>query len=436
MSVSLKPYIGSRDFFPEDMDFRNWMFQVLRDACVSYGYSEYNAPLLESIELYRMKSSEEIVNEQLYRFIDRGEREVAIRPEMTPTLARMVASRLKETPRPFRWFSIANFMRYERPGRGRLREFYQLNVDYLGSGGPAADAELLMLSMDILRAFGAGPEHFSVHYGHRRLLESYLGDMPEEKKRSVIRLLDKKEKLKPEEFDALLSQEIPDAGEARRIAAYLEITGEDLPGLAEKGELDGEATEELILIRKILDEQGYGEYLRFDPGIMRGFDYYTGFIFEIFDADPENRRSIFGGGRYDKLIGLFAKENVPAVGFGLGDVTLRNFIEAHKLTSSLPEERRGIYLTLFNKDLLAENLKLASELRKAGLETEVALEPTKKLGRQFELADKKRRRLALVMGPEEAKNGVLRIKDLVSGEQSDAERKDVVSVLTEMLGAS
>ena len=422
MGVSKQPYIGSRDFYPEDMRFRNRMFGVQRDVCIRYGYSEYGAPLIEPLELYRLKSSDEIVNDQLYRFVDRGEREVAIRPEMTPTLARMVSARLAELPRPLRWFSIANFMRYERPGRGRLREFYQLNVDLLGTGGPVADAELIMLAVDILRGYGANASHFRVRYSDRRLLEEALAVLEPEVRRETARVLDKREKIGPEAFAEELARVVPDPKTATQLTDFLAVSAADLRGLKNP------AAQELADMAELCEGLGYGEYMEFDPGIVRGFDYYTGFVFEIFDRHPENRRSLFGGGRYDRLVGLFGKENVPAVGFGLGDVTLQNFLESHSLMAAVAE-RGGAFVVMFSDEMAGSVLALASQLRQAGIPVEVALEPTKKLGKQFELADRKGHRFVLVMGSEELAAGTVRVKDLVSGTQSDVPRAGLVDLL-------
>lgn len=422
MGVSKQPYIGSRDFYPEDMRFRDWMFGVQRAVCRNYGYVEYGAPLIEPVDLYRLKSSDEIVNEQLYRFVDRGEREVAIRPEMTPTLARMVSARLAQMPRPLRWFSVANFMRYERPGRGRLREFYQLNVDLLGAEGSAADAEIVMLAIDILRAYGAAEGHFRVRYSDRRLLEGRLNRLPAESRREVARLLDKREKIGPEAFGQELEKLVPDSSQREEIIEFLTVTAAQIRGLGT------EAAHELATMAETCERLGYGEFLEFDPGIVRGFDYYTGFVFEIFDRHPENRRALFGGGRYDRLIGLFGKENVPAVGFGLGDVTLQHFLEAHSLIGD-PHGSVGAFVALFSEDLRPEVLALAAELRAQGLVVETALEPTKKLGKQFELAEKKGRRHVLVLGPEEVESGLVRVKDLTSGSQTDVKRPDLPAFL-------
>ena len=422
MSISKQPYIGSRDFYPEDMRLRNWMFGVQRQVCLRYGYSEYGAPLIEPLDLYRLKSSDEIVNEQLYRFVDRGEREVAIRPEMTPTLARMVSARLAELARPLRWFSVANFMRYERPGRGRLREFYQLNVDLLGGGGHVADAEIIMLAIDILKGYGADASHFRVRYSDRRLLEDALQRLPPDARRETARVLDKREKIGAETFALELAKVVPDPAMAAELTRFLDVSAADLRTL------ENPAAHELASMTEICTELGYGDYLEFDPGIVRGFDYYTGFVFEIFDRHPENRRSLFGGGRYDRLIGLFGKESVPAVGFGLGDVTLQNFLESHKLFRS-GDQRSGAFIVLFSEEMTLPVLTLASELRAAGVSVEIALEPTKKLGKQFELADRKGHRFILVMGSEELAAGTVRVKDLVGGTQSDVVRSELAAVL-------
>lgn len=424
MALSTKPYIGSRDFFPEDMRFRNWMFDVQRRVAQSYGYQEYAAPILEPLDLYRAKSSEEIVSEQLYRFVDRGEREVAIRPELTPTLARMVASRLQEEPRPVRWFNIGNFMRYERPGRGRLREFYQLNVDLLGSASATADAEVLTLGADILRAYGAGAEQFQIRYSDRRLLDAYFKSVAPEKRRNLGRLIDKRDKTPPAEFQTLLEAECGDPALVQRVHQLFELKLTDLAGLAAAGDLDPAAVEFLLGLDRELAQRGYGDAAVFDPTIMRGFDYYTGFIFEIYDLHPENNRALFGGGRYDRLLGLFGKEEIPAVGFGMGDVTLENFLRVHNLVPPALQARKGVFVALMSEEVRGAAGDLARELRAAGVICEMALEPAKKIGKQFELADRKGRRYVALLGPDEAARGVLRVKDLESGEQFDLTRAE------------
>lgn len=433
MALSTKPYIGTRDFYPDDMDFRNWMFAVQRKVCESFGYREFASPIVEPLDLYRAKSSDEIVGEQMYNFMDRGEREVAIRPELTPSLARMAAARLQQTPQPMRWFNIGNFMRYERPGRGRLREFWQLNVDLLGSAGEAADVEILQMAIEILRCYGATGAHFEMRFSDRRLLESLLGGLPAEQMRTISRLLDKRARIKPEEFEASLQEATQnDTGIIKNVNTLLELKAEDLPALAEEGRLDSLAAASLYHIQGRLDRLGYGDCIHFDPTIVRGFDYYTGLVFEINDRHPENNRALFGGGRYDNLIGLFTKQSVPAIGFGMGDVTLENFIRSHNLGPLDLERRQGIFITLMDPDFSLECQELALELRNQGLLVEIALEASRKIGKQFELADKKGRRFALVLGSDEIENKTVRVKDLASGEQQDCSRAKLIQAMTDM----
>lgn len=419
-----KPYIGARDFFPEDMVFRNWMFSVQRDVCVRYGYQEYGAPILEPVDLYRIKSSDEILNEQLYRFVDRGDREVAIRPEMTPTLARMVASRATAMPKPFRWFSIANFMRYERPGRGRLREFFQLNVDLMGAPSAAADAEILLIACDLMLAYGAKPSDFSVRFSDRRLFSKAFADLSSDVLRKVGRLMDKRDKMKPGEFAEEMKKEAgPDV--LARVEKYLSL---DVEGLAAFG-ADPEVVQVLGGIQSAFEKHPCRVSLQFDPGIVRGFDYYTGLIFEINDNDPENRRALFGGGRYDKLIGLFAKDDVPAVGFGMGDVTLENFLRTRGLVPTRLSEPQGCYIALFSDDLIAPARELADFLRAGGIPVEMSLEATKKFGKQMETAEKKKKRYVLILGADEIAKGIVRVKDLNTGEQKDVPRRELLELL-------
>lgn len=419
MTLSVKPYIGSRDFYPEETRFRNWMFSIQKELCSLYGYREYGAPILELMDLYRSKSSEEIVNEQLYSFTDRGDREVAIRPEMTPTLARMVAAKKNEIPFPARWFSIANFMRYERPGRGRLREFYQLNVDLLGVSGPSADAEILSIAGDLLRSYGAPESSFELRVSDRRFFDSFFKDLPQEKRRELGRLLDKREKIGQEAFARELETLNPEPAFSNRVEQFLKLSIDDLKKLVGSGELEESSVNHFIELNEIMQALGRGNDFRFDPGIIRGFDYYTGLIFEINDTHPENRRALFGGGRYDRLLGLFGKEDIPAVGFGMGDVTLENFLEGHGLIPAHLTEPAGNFIALMDPSLLPETMALAERLRKNGIPIEVSLEAQGKLKKQFQLAEKKGYRKLLLLGSEELEKKIVRVKDLVTGEQID-----------------
>ncbi|KKT12874.1 MAG: Histidyl-tRNA synthetase [Parcubacteria group bacterium GW2011_GWC1_43_30] len=277
------PYKGVRDFYPEDMAIQNYIFNTWRKVAEKFEYVEYGASILEPAELYKGKTSEEIVNDQTFSFTDRGGREVILRPEMTPTLARMIAAERKSLKFPLRWFSIPNVFRYERPQRGRRREHWQLNCDLLGIPGIEADVEIISLAHAILRAFGAEEKDFEIRINSRKAL-------PKGVSMETIRKIDK---------------------------------GEEVG-------IEVRETDEIRSVLDLLEKKGI-KNARFNQKIVRGFDYYTGIVFEVFDTNPDNPRSLFGGGRYDNLLEIFDVDPIPAVGFGMGDITLRDFLETHKL---------------------------------------------------------------------------------------------------------
>lgn len=315
VKLSTEPYKGVRDFYPEDMAIQNYIFDTWKKVAKSFGYVEYGASILEPAELYRSKTSEEIVNEQTFSFTDRGDREVVLRPEMTPTLARMVAGKRKSLKFPLRWFSIPNVFRYEKPQRGRKREHWQLNCDLLGISGVEAEVEIISLAHKIMKEFGAKDEDFEIRVNDRKLLDEIfekIGGVSQSTKTEVVRLLDKKDKI--DNFESELIREL---GEEKK---------ESFLDLLEKTK----STKTLEQLVEKLSESGI-KNLTIDTSIARGFDYYTGMVFEVFDTHPDNRRSLFGGGRYDNLLELFGVEPVPTVGFGMGDVTIRDFLETHNL---------------------------------------------------------------------------------------------------------
>ncbi|AOP32448.1 histidine--tRNA ligase [Leptospira tipperaryensis] len=426
--LTTAPYKGTRDFYPEEMRLRNWMFSVMRETVLSFGYQEYDGPVLESFDLYKAKSGEEIVERQLYDFIDKGERRVAIRPEMTPTLARMVAGNLRNLPRPVRWFSIPNLWRYEQPGKGRLREHWQLNVDLFGVDTYRAELEILLIADSILKKFGAPQGSYQIKVSHRKLLDSFLKTtlkLNEDQVHGVSKLLDKKSKISAEAFEAEIKPLLNNAQEQLPlIETYLSSTLENV------SEIPGIDSESVSFIRNLfreLGELGVGKQLTFDPSIIRGFDYYTGCIFEVFDTNPENRRSLYGGGRYDNLIGLFSKEQLSGIGFGLGDVTLKNFLEGHNLIPDLGRQTT-VFLPIMDESLFLETSKLSKELRENGILTETMLDSAK-IGKQIQVAEKKGYRYVLFLGESEIQSESVQIKDLVSGEQKSLPRKGLSEIL-------
>jgi len=401
--LSLEPYKGTRDFYPTDQFIQNYIFGIWRKVAEGYGYLEYNASLLEETDLYRAKSGEEIVKEQAYNFIDRGGRDVTIRPEMTPTVARMVAQKRKELTFPLRWYSIPNLFRYERPQRGRLREHWQLNCDIFGIDKIDADVEIISLANDIMKAFGAKDNQFGIRINNRRDLFQKFDKLaiPKDKQTPFRRLLDKKDKI--DDFDQKAA----------------ELLGKPFKDIDELSKLDQETS---ALITK-LQSQGM-KNVEFDPFLVRGFDYYTGTVFEVYDTNPENNRSIFGGGRYDDLVGIFGVEKVSGIGFGLGDVTMQNFLETHKL---LPEYYPPVqlYICHLENHLEAAN-QLASDLRKQGVNVAVDL-TDRKVTAQGKTADKEKIPCVLVVGEEEVKSGKYKVKNLAESKEAELEKSAIAS---------
>jgi histidyl-tRNA synthetase len=413
--LSTQPYKGTRDFFPEGMRFREAMFSVMHRVVRQYGFDQIDAPLIEPIDLYLAKTSEEIVGQQIYSFTDRGDRKVAIRPEMTPTVARMVAARFHETPKPIRWYSIPNVWRYEQPGKGRLREHWQLNCDLFGAASEKlGDLEILSLAVDLLRGYGADASQFRLYLSHRSILNGVLGGelkLPQEKWPAIARIMDKKAKVKPEAYVAMLEAEGVTALQRAELDFFLI---EKLDYLKKKYHLEGASY--VLEVMQELKNLGLGDYVEYDPSVVRGFDYYTGLVFEVFDTHPENRRSLFGGGRYNNLVGAFGKETLNAVGFGMGDVTLEDFLRTHKLLSDQPR-KVDLYIALIDEKLGGYALSLARKLRARGLSVEVSL-GAGKLGKQFQEAEKKQIARVIILGEDEAASGVYTVKTLSTGEQA------------------
>ncbi len=314
----LEPYKGVRDFYPEDQFVMDYMQAVMSRVCESFGYEHYGASVLEYAQLYESKTSDEIVNEQTYSFEDRGGRRVVLRPEMTPTVTRMVAKKRRDLPKPLRLYSIPNVFRYERPQKGRLREHWQLNADLFGVEGLEYDAELVLLAYSVIKEFGAKDEDFKIKINSRKVLNDIADALGIKSDifKALLALMDKKEKIDQDEYEEKMDFLLKDKKEAFKKALEL-------------AEREGELKE----FKEYLNSMGISN-VQIDTAIVRGFDYYTGFVFEMFDAADDNVRSMFGGGRYDNLFDMFSQESMPAVGFGMGDVTLRDFLETHDL---LPE---------------------------------------------------------------------------------------------------
>lgn len=411
MSLSTQPYKGTRDFYPADKRLQNYIFAVWTRVSQRYGYEEYAAPLLEPYELYAAKSGQELVNEESYLFTDRGGRQVMIRPEMTPTVSRMVAAQRQELPYPVRWYSIANFMRYQRPQRGRLREFWQLNCDIFGVETIDAEVEIISMADEIMRDLGATDKMYTIKVNSRHLVNflmaEYLG-LDVVQSQMMIKLFDRKDKISPEEFRDQAA-EIFDAAAARdglrKIAAlFAAKTMGELP----KEVLESSAITEVQTLFTLLREHGV-KSATFDIGLMRGLDYYTDIVFEVFDTNPENPRSLFGGGRYDGLVGLFGVDPIPTVGFAPGDVTVADFLTTHNLVPPLRTSTE-MYMVVLG-DALKDAQKLAQRLRREGVNVEVDI-TGRKIDKQIKTAVKKGIPFLLFAGQKELTEEVYTVKDV------------------------
>ena len=414
--LSTQPYKGTRDFYPQEMRLRNWFFGVIRRVLETAAFEEYDGPMLESLDLYAAKSGEEIATKQTYNFVDRGDRRLALRPEMTPTVARMVAAKMNDLVFPLKWFSIPNMYRYEAPQRGRLREFWQLNVDIFGCDTYEADLDCITSAVEIMRAFGADETMFTVHINNRRFFNDVIaaitgGDA--ENAKAVSKVIDRKNKVPREVYERDLATLGVTTEMMAQIDALYTMSVADAAALCP----ESVGAKELLDLFAMLQKAGIDRYCVFDFGIIRGLDYYTGTVFEVFDNAPENNRAMFGGGRYDNLVGLFVKNaKVSGVGFGMGDVTLENFLVTHGLVPDLSADRAKVLVTRFDDVPYESYLALVSELHAAGIPASLYL-GAKKYGKQLEYAVKGGFTHTLTVGGDEFARGVVRLKDLATREE-------------------
>lgn len=426
MKISTQPYKGARDFYPEDKRLQQWMFDKWKRVAERYGYQEYDAPILEPTDLYLMKGNEEIVKDQTYTFTDRGDRSVTIRTEMTPSVSRMVAGRRQELPYPLRWYSIPNLWRYERMQRGRLREFWQLNVDIFGVSSLAAELEMIQVVDDIFQEFKAKRVDYVVKVNSRKLVDNLFKKefgLDEVEARELIRLTDRIQKMSDKDFIEALGKIIKNKDTSKQIIDVLRI--KDINELPENVKKQS-SYKELDTLLAECKSLGISN-VEFDITLMRGFDYYTDVVFEVFDTDPENNRAMFGGGRYDGLIGEFGVEPVPTVGFGMGDVTFMNFLESHKLTPKLLPKTEIIVIIRDNESVKGAQ-KAANELRSMGVNVAVDYSG-RKTDKQFKAALKSNVRYAVFIGEDEVKSEQYILKDLKTSKEEKHSLQRIVSIV-------
>jgi histidyl-tRNA synthetase len=421
MKNIIPPVKGTREFFPQEMALRTWLYAQIRNVSESYGYQEYDGPFLESIELYAAKSGEELVKEQSFVFPDRGGNLIALRPELTPSLARMVAQKQNELIFPLRWWSFGPFWRYERPQKGRTREFFQWNIDLIGVNTPEADAELVSICANLFANLGLTPNEVKILVNDRRLMDAELSALgfAAEIRPMVSKLIDRRDKMPAGAWESFVLEK--------------GVNSEQLEGLKSLlGNKDlYKKSSELTRFFEAIKALGYQDFVEYDPGIIRGLDYYTGIVFEARDVGEEGR-AILGGGHYDNLVADVGGNSLPGVGFAMGDVVLPLVLEKYGKTPKFKYVPAQVLVTVFDEKNLIDSMTLSSELRKAGIAVLCYPEPAR-LDKQLKFADRAGLRFVLINGPEEAASGEVYLKDLASKSQVKHQRIGIHKELLRLL---
>lgn len=375
MALNKSPYKGCRDFFPTEMRMRDFLFDRMKMIAESFAYEAYDGPMLEEVELYKAKSGDELINDQIYSFVDRGDRFVAMRPEMTPTLARMVANIHKQASKPLRWYAIPNLFRYEKPQRGRVREHWQFNVDIFGAKENLGEIEILNLAITFLKSFGANEKMFSLQLNDRRVVDAVFNKLlkiDQATSYKLYKVIDKSKKVSSEALDKMIA-EILDEKQTQLFKQYISISSNDeLIDFIVSNDIKDEA-QNLLIILSNCEKLEIQNFIKYDPAIVRGLDYYTGLVFEIFDLNPENPRAIAGGGAYANLLEIFNEQPLAGIGFGLGDVTLRDFLTTHKLMPDFTHAKNDLFMVYTQEAQVIHCMKLANQFRNQGLKVELNL---------------------------------------------------------------
>ena len=421
MAEIIRSVKGTRDFYPEQMTVRRWMFDKIRTVSTLFGYQEYEGPCLEFIDLYAAKSGEELVKEQAFVFSTPGDDLLTLRPELTPTLARMVAQQQYELTFPLRWWSIGPFWRYEQPQRGRTREFYQWNIDLIGTESVAADVEIVAVAAMFMQEVGLSADQVRITVNNRRLMDQVFSRLSinRELRSSVFRLVDKLEKLSIQTW--------------RNQAIETGLSNDQVDGLLKQ--LENESlwydSPELIEFFELINTFGVQDYVVFDPKLVRGLDYYTGTVFEAFEIGGQSR-AILGGGRYDNLVADVGGKPLPGVGFAMGDVVIELVLHDAGVIPDGLGDTVQILVTVFDSETVPESLRLATEIRQAGYRV-VVYPDADKLGKQFKFADKRDIPIAVILGPDEINAGMVAIKNLKTREQVTVAREILLEQIEKFL---
>lgn len=423
MKSIIQPVKGTRDYYPGDMAVRIWLYETLRKISEAFGYEEYEGPFLESIELYAARSGDELVKEQSYVFEDRGGNLITLRPELTPTLTRMIAQRQNQLNFPLRWWSFGPFWRYERPQKGRTREFFQWNIDLIGAYSPVADAELVAIIANFFQEVGLTPKDASIFVNNRQLMEIELANLavkPAQLK-DIFRLIDRLDKMENSAWESY--------------AVEVGLSRVQIKGLSEllANNALWKNSEALCGLFPALDALGVSEYVQFSPTVIRGLDYYTGTVFEAQSIRGNLRRSILGGGRYDNLLAEVGGSPLPAVGFAMGDLVITILLgELELIPDTIKSPPAQVFVTVFDENYLHASLSLASELRKFGIN--VSCYPQgEKLTKQLKYADRSGYRVVVLIGPEELASEKVTLKDLKRGTQQTIPKADCLQTIQRIL---
>ncbi|MEK6574207.1 MAG: histidine--tRNA ligase [Chloroflexota bacterium] len=410
---------GARDFYPEQMSLRNWLYTNMKAVSQKYGYQEYDGPFLETLELYAAKSGEELVKEQAFVFNDRGGEQITLRPELTPSLARMVAARAGGLPRPIRWWSFGPMWRYERPQKGRSREFFQWNIDILGTDSIEADAEIAAVGAEFFRAIGLTPAEVKLQINNRKLMSEQVAALGIGDIKPALKLIDRIDKLSPQ---AWADYGVEQGLTTEQTAGLRTLLGDK--------EL-WRKSDELIRFFEILDAMGVGEYFEYEPGVVRGLDYYTRTVMEARDRDGEFR-AILGGGRYDNLVAEVGGDRISGVGYAMGDMVIGLVAAKYGKIPAFAKSPASVLVTVFGPGSVADSLRAARLLREAGIPTETYPDAVK-LDRQLKYADAQGIRFAVIIGPDEASAGKATVKDLQNRAQFSVNLADLPGKLREIL---
>jgi len=419
--MKIPPVKGTRDFYPADMAIRNFIVDGWKAVSLRNGFEEYDGPIFEYLKMFQMKSGDEIV-EQLFSLQDRGGRDLAIRPEITPTLARMVNQQINSLPKPIKWFSVPRLCRAERPQKGRFREFFQWNIDIIGEYGNIADAEIIFTTLDYLREVGLTPEDIVVKISSRKLLAVFLGSLgiTEEKLESIYAVLDKKDRLPAETFEKVLGEQVSDKKTVNKILDFMSI--DSMPQLEKLIRIESDefaAYQEIKSVLSILDKMGVGGFCKYEPGIVRGLAYYTGVVFEV-HAVGSQLRAICGGGRYDNLLRDFGGPLLPATGMGMGDCVLEILLkEKGLLSKGILEKELDYFVILTDKIFVMKLYEVAARIRSEGFSAYFSYKSAG-LSKQLKEASIRNAKNCVIIGDEINKNKLV-VKDMKTGDQQDVD---------------